>query len=143
MIGISSSKIKRDFFNDFSLRGENKKLRLYIEDKLNKSQKFILPRIAGIENQIALWGVTMDKKIEDPISDEEYNKRLSLLKLHSGIKCSSKKSIILYSQIYLDAFQKSDCYFWWEPWGNVVKSIVQSYRFVILNLQKHQKLIHK
>ena len=101
---------------------------------------FIIPRIAGIENNYAQLGISIitNKKVGD--NELNYIKNtLGTMKNNAGIKINNTNEIIKYSQIYLDAFQKCDCYFEWDPWGNVYKYISGSHDFINANFSNKKR----
>ena len=120
----------------FDIVRENDSLREYISLKLKSGNPFIIPRIAGVENETALSGVF--------IKNNNVNKRLLTLikkqiygmKKNAGIMLNDMQSISKYSSLYLAAFEKCERYFWCEPWGNVVKYIPQSFDFILENFPK-------
>ena len=126
-----------DAHHSFDIVRENDNLRKYVYKKITSGKPFIIPRIAGIENHLAMIGViSMQDGNVSPEFAGQINKILPTMKKHAGIKISDAQSMCNYSQKYMGAFHKCEKYFWWEPWGNVVKSIAQSFEFVTSNFQK-------
>lgn len=120
----------------FDIIRENENLFNYLTNKIKNNEVFILPRIAGIENNIAMFGAMY--KQNGATSEQLLNiKRiLPIMKNNAGILLTSNESIVKYSELYLSAFHKCDRYFWWEPWGNVGSGISNSLQFVLLNFNK-------
>ncbi len=117
----------------FNIMEENNHFREYLQDRLEKNQNFILPRIAGIENNYVELGVGL---MQNQITQEQMTylqNGMKTMKNNAGIKLTSLASVVKYSKLYLSAFQKSDAYFEWEPWGNVYKYIVSSHNFINMN----------
>jgi hypothetical protein len=115
---------------------DNDKLRDYIE----RNKHFIIPRIAGIENQFAHLGNLLPylknnspnvRNIYDFIKNSS-----SVMKNNAGIYFQSFSDVQKYSQLYLNAFQKCNLYSVWEPNGNVYKYIKQSHDFITSSFPK-------
>ena len=125
----------------FNIIHENNSIFNYINNKVNNKEKFIIPRIAGIENELAVGGAIIKQGID---TGQLYNqnqidalkKLLPTMKNNAGIKITTINSIFKYSHQYLSAFKKCERYFWWEPWGNVVRWIKNSNNFMILNFEQ-------
>lgn len=94
---------------------DNNILRDYIEKKVNAREKFIIPRIAGVENNTAYV--------------KKY-KNCKVMKEHAGILITSQKSIEKYSDAYFKAFQNCEIYTGWEKNGGVYNGISASQDFV-------------
>jgi hypothetical protein len=77
--------------------------------------------VAGIENHAAMLG-----HIGEGISDQARQ----VLKNNAGVLFEGKAALKAYSKWYLEAFEGSDLYASWEPWGNYVKHIQQSHAFI-------------
>ena len=119
----------------FDIIRENIELCEYITNKFTIENKpFIIPRIAGIENEVAMFGALL---IQQGSSEEGAMKTiknaLPVMKTNAGISLTNIEDICLYSKNYLDAFHKCERYFWWAPWGEVVKWIPRSFDFIITN----------
>lgn len=114
----------------FNFLLENKRLYNYINKKLYNNENFIIPRVAGIENNAAFLGFLMlhEKQINN--KDAMLNNIKKIMKNNAGIYLSNDSSIINYSKLYLDAFLKAEIYFDWEPWGNVAEYISNSLMFI-------------
>lgn len=124
----------------FNFLLENERLYKYINDKITNKNTFIIPRIAGIENQMAYYGVLVkNNKVFHP---NAFDKIQQVMKNNAGIKISNMNSIIKYSQLYLESFHHSDIYFDWEPCGNVAKWIMDSLMFMHVNFNKNRIWSH-
>jgi hypothetical protein len=119
----------------YNLVIENDRLNKYLENKIQNNKHFIIPRIAGIENKLAYFGVTMMQN-KDNYQPQLLEKFLSVMKKNAGIKITNSHSIMKYATTYLQAFHECDLYFDWEPWGNVAQSIFDSLLFIHLNFNK-------
>jgi len=121
----------------FDIIRENNELYNYLVIKFKENKSFIIPRIAGIENEVAMFGAVCQQtgKVESDKLDN-FKVVLPVMKKNAGILLEDMDDIITYSKAYLDAFHKCERYAWWEPWGEVVKYIPRSFDFVILNFSK-------
>ena len=108
-------------------------MRDYLDDKVKNNQKFIIPRIAGIENNFVELGVALMQKSNTQEHMTYLQNGMKTMKNNAGIKLTSLASVVKYSKQYLSAFEKSDAYFEWEPWGDVYKYIVSSHNFINMN----------
>jgi hypothetical protein len=73
--------------------------------KVLQKEPFIIPRIAGIENNIAVWK-TMDSKFQ------------RVMKNNAGIKISNQYSCDKYSKMYFKAFKNCEIYTGWDKPGD-------------------------
>jgi hypothetical protein len=109
---------------------DNDKLRDYITKKLIEETPFIIPRIAGVENNVALAINAMR-----PSNCESVQKfcamQLRHMKYNAGIHFSEFPSLINYSNLYLDAFQNSELFCCWDFQGEYIKHIAQSHGEVL------------
>lgn len=121
----------------FNILKENQRLFEYVKQKVETNSIFIIPRIAGIENNYAALGAIVGQNTKINDQQKEYIKKtISTMKNNAGIKISDINNIIIYSKLYLDAFHKCDLYLDWEPWGDVVTYIQDSYNFITLNFKR-------
>jgi len=117
----------------FNIGEENTHMHKYLTDKLKTNKPFIMPRIAGIENNFVELGVNLMQNSLDQEQVAYIQNGMKIMKNNAGIKLTSLSSVAKYSKLYLDSFQKCDAYFEWEPWGDVYKYIAQSHTFINLN----------
>ncbi len=128
---------RTDNEHSFDMIRENDSLRTYLAESLSKGVPFVLPRIAGIENEVAAFGAMLAQSGKvAPEHLEHIKKALPVMKNNAGISLTSVDSICAYSNSYLAPFHDCEKYFWWEPWGDVVKWIRNSFEFVTLNFQQ-------
>ena len=122
----------------YNIQEENNELRSYLEDKIKNNTNFILPRISGIENNFAYLGVCI---ANNKLTKEEYNyinNVIKSMKNNAGIKLTSIKSILKYSELYLEAFNLCDAYFDWDKSGNYIQHIALSHEFITNNFKKNK-----
>ena len=121
----------------FNFSHEADKLSDYIQQKCINSELFIIPRIAGIENQIAFISILLKQNnITALPSNDIINKLLSTLKNNAGIKISNIPSLFKYGKMYMRAFEMSEIYLTWALWSNVAQTIFDSLKFMYINIIK-------
>ena len=74
-------------------------------EKMLQKEPFIIPRVAGVENNIAVWK-TMDNNIQ------------CIMKNNAGIKISNQSSCNKYSKMYFKAFENCEMYAGWDKPGD-------------------------
>jgi len=121
----NSSNIISGILRTYDFYDCNKRL----GDYLRTHSKFIVPRIAGIENNTAYLGVS-GKEIPDRLRE--------VMKMNAGIHLPHVDSVRAYANAYLNAFRQCELYASWEPWGNYAPHIAESQRFVQHHFQKPQ-----
>jgi hypothetical protein len=125
-VNIEDMKKENIWFND------NDRIREYISSKLEHNSRFIIPRVAGIENNFAVY-----KEIYPLCSQknkryiESYFINVSrTMKNNAGIMISNINSVELYSQMYLKAFENCDLYCGWEMNGACYPHIKESHDYI-------------
>jgi len=119
---LNPNTIKNSIIEKYSFNQCNVDLYNYIK---NATTPFIIPRIAGVENNFA--------------TIKDYKKLQQLcptMKKNAGIQFESKDSVDLYQIWYTSAFEKSELYATWEPWGNVYKHISESHDEIVNTYKK-------
>ena len=110
---------------------DNRVIHDYLLSKIAKSEPFIIPRIAGIENNIAWRGVEVLKNGGFTDADTEYiNGQLYTMKKNAGIFIKDTSQLFDYSQRYMRAFEQCDLYNGWEYWGGVYRYISQGHDYI-------------
>jgi hypothetical protein len=109
----------------------NTRLRDHIRAKLAAGEHFIVPRIAGIENNVAV-AVHHDSPITNP------QLVFAAMKNNAGIHFTDDTSRRQYSALYLDAFRRCEMYASWDPWGNYIGHIQRSHEYMVCAFQKPQ-----
>lgn len=123
-------------FNHLHFTNDNVKFSKYIKNKLDNNENFIIPRIAGEENNFAfIVKMFMEKKLEFNNDTHKYL-RYHILKNNAGIKMSNFNSAKKYSELYLKAFEHCDMYSVWENWGAVYRAIQQSHDYITTTFPK-------
>jgi len=111
----------------------NQKLFDYIINKVQNNQNFIIPRVAGIETQFAIYSALLSS----PQSAETTKYVLDYLKNHvgsmknnAGIKFSSNESISKYSTMFLTSFAQCELYGAWAPFDGVYSGIQHAHKIL-------------
>ena len=135
----------------------------YLKKKIKKNQKFIIPRIAGVENNVTFITYMLNRKLENNLYDLHDGKLdiknekliknmehhihfsgiknyLKVMKNNAGILLSSPYALTKYTKEYLSAFENCDIYLGWGKWGNVYKYIVDSHNFIDKKFKNKTKI---
>ena len=120
---------------------DNDILRNYILTKIEKKESFILPRISGIENNIAVSVEKMFSKqnlslslytsTSSHSSIAYLQKILPTMKLNAGIQITSLESANKYSRLYMQAFDDCDFFCGWEIQGDYIHHIAESHEYIM------------
>ena len=114
-------------YRSFSFTDDNIILGKYILDKFSKHENFVIPRIAGIENNYAIIGLHSNRRPMENYEKQYISQTIGNMKRNAGIQITTTDSVKQYSDMYLDAFENCDVYTGWEPWGDVYKCITDSH----------------
>jgi len=92
----------------------------YITSQLIKNERFIIPRVAGIENRTAY----------DILDDKE--PRYDVMKNNAGILMSDIVSVRKYGEMYFEAFENCQVYTGWDKKGGdyVYGGIRESHEYI-------------
>ncbi|MEX0597037.1 MAG: hypothetical protein WD512_11110, partial [Candidatus Paceibacterota bacterium] len=134
---ITSSEDKLNLSHSFNIIIENQQFCNYINRKIKENKPFIIPRIAGVENEMAYHGAILMQS-GNVFPQKYFEKPFQIMKNNAGIKLSNNRSIVKYSKSYLSAFEMCDAYFDWEPWSGLAKSIFKSLNFIFNNFKKQR-----
>ena len=116
----------------YNMETDSKNFNEYLKQVVSNNKNFIIPRIAGIENNVAYLGYEMMKNNGHLESSKiNYLKgAVKTMKNNAGIKLSNMNSIMEYAKLYLNAFDKCSVYTDWETHGNVYRGIKGSHDFI-------------
>lgn len=112
---------------------DNDVLRKYVAEKLAAGERFVIPRIAGHENNYAAFGQIIKQnggQIPEGLA-EYFNQTLPVMKNNAGIHLTSTASIVRYSDMYLAAFQNCELFAGWESYGHYIRHIEQSHDMIL------------
>jgi hypothetical protein len=101
----------------------------YIKDKLASNSPFIIPRIAGIENNFAVFAHIKRATNTNEV-DGYFQQVAPAMKTNAGIYLPNINSIMRYSELYLKAFENCELMGAWEAQGTYIQHIAQSYEFM-------------
>lgn len=138
-LGINMRQISIDTQNFQDMQfDDNRKIYDYISLKIQSGTPFILPRIIGIEHNLAVFSrMIRDKSWPNvSISDElmQYiNRTMPEIHRNEGMKMSSIKSAIKYSDAYLEAFDHCDLYTGWNIYDAQYNILAQSQDYIKQN----------
>ena len=120
----------------------NKMLFNYIVQKINNNEQFIIPRVSGIENNMAVFSRVIHKKLHHDINSlQKYiQNTLKAMKNNAGILLSNQNSILYYSNLYLSAFDQCEIYASWEPQGEYIHHISNSHSYMLHNYKQKQRI---
>lgn len=107
----------------------NDALAAYIRAQRDRQRPFIIPRIAGIENNTAFLGHHYQEL--PPVLQRA-------MKNNAGIHLPTMKSFLLYSKWYLSAFEACELYASWEPFGHYIRHVKDSHAFIQAKYRKPQ-----
>ncbi len=149
-----------DYFNKM-VYSDNEILIKYLKNKIETNTNFLIPRVAGVENNVVYITYTLNKRLQgqlyelvfdnmEPLNDEEKNKLdqaihfsgvknyLRVMKNNAGILIGGCYPLVKYTFDYLKAFDNCDMYMGWAKWGNVYKYIIQSHNFINRKYKKKE-----
>ena len=110
---------------------DNTLLYQYIHSKLANGERFVIPRIAGIENNYAVCGhIILNTNHVSEGNMDYFQKTIKTLQHNAGIIVNNTSEIIEYSQKYLKAFDNCDIYTGWDKSSGVYPYISESHDFI-------------
>ena len=116
---------------------DNLKLYSYLKNKMDSGEKFIIPRIAGVENQLVFMAQSLQKNVWNSLGETKkknllniISNKIPIMKNNAGIMISNFDSVYKYSQLYLEAFQNCEIYSNWEAYGDVYRYTKPSQDFI-------------
>jgi hypothetical protein len=111
---------------------DNQALFDYIQERFKRNAHFILPRISGIENNVAVFArVIRDKLHSDLEPLRKYiQKTLNAMKNNAGILLESDAETSHYSDAYLSAIEHCEMMAGWDVQGNYIGHIAQSHAYL-------------
>ena len=131
--GSSGGKPVRELtevFNTFDMETSNQRLLDYIHSKNESGVPYVIPRIAGVENNAAVHYYSSKQLIAKAGVD--------VLKNNAGLGVEAHGDLWAFTDWYMKAFAASELYASWEPWGNYIRHIEASQRFMQSRYPKPQ-----
>lgn len=123
---------------------DNDTIHNYISNKITSNQAFIIPRIAGIENNVAVFARNLLLSNDNNQIQQFYQNLCNLknpMKNNAGIHFTDTNSYFQYSKMYLKAFENCEMYTGWEKNGEVYKYIKYSHDYIENNLPTSKKML--
>ncbi|ANS04291.1 hypothetical protein [uncultured Mediterranean phage] len=118
--------------NRYDIRKDTDRLFNYVREKLTKKAPFVIPRIAGIENQIVVATDNLSRNISIQEKNQIFqwfNRVLPVMKRNAGILIRTQQSIINYASMYARVFEQCELYTDWPLWGAVGRAIGDSQKY--------------
>lgn len=112
----------------------------YVYDKLNRGEAFVIPRIAGIENNMAVF-CRIKRQTGANDFDAYFQQTLPAMKNNAGIFITSPDSLMSYSDLYLKAFENCDLFTGWDVQGDVFKHIAQSHEYIRAQVATNKQML--
>ena len=112
--------------NRYDIRKDTDRLFNYVREKLTKKEPFVIPRIAGIENQLVVATDNLSRNISIQQKNQIFqwfNRVLPVMKRNAGILIRTQQSIINYASMYAKVFAQCELYTDWPLWGAVGRAI--------------------
>lgn len=127
----------------FNMEKDNMQLNTYIQEMMDKKELFIIPRIAGVENNVAYiaYNLIQNKGSISEASMIFLKTAVKIMKTNAGIQLSDMESIVKYGSLYLASFKKCQTYTDWEPHGNVYRAVSGSHDFISKSFAADKKPI--
>ena len=117
-------------FSTYGMEEGNQRLHDYICAKNEAGKPYLIPRVAGIENNTAVRYHSTGLLMPDMV--------LNVLKNNAGLHLESESDLRTFSEWYFKAFYLSEMYASWEPWGHYIKHIEYSQQYIQKQFPKRQ-----
>jgi len=118
----------RPLFSMYDMEKGNERLRGYIAEQDGKP--FVIPRIAGIENNTAVHYTRYEQGLPQGALD--------VLKNNAGLGLESPNDMRSFSLWYMKAFERCEVFASWEPWGHYIKHIEHSQQYMQTRFRRRQ-----
>lgn len=116
---------------------DNAVLGEYIAGKLAQGQPFIIPRVAGIENNVAV-AFAEDLRNMAKYTSDQLAQMQKTMKSNAGVSLPTPQIVQQYARDYIRAFANCELYTGWEIQGNVYAGIAES-QTVLRKALGHQR----
>lgn len=128
----------------YAYRGmaENDRFAAYLKCKMDSLFPFIVPRVGGIENEVALIGAHVAQTGRaSPEQQETISKMAPALKARAGIALRDVHDACRYADVYLKAFVDADAHFTYSPLAKsgAQAALDRSLPFIDENFKHHDK----
>jgi len=123
--------------NKYNIINDNHTLTTAVKKLIDSKNNFIIPRIAGVENNLVCNMYTKTLDFNNPEIKNWTTMMVNVLKNNAGISITSMESLKKYCNYYLKAFGKCSLYSDWSPLGVVGKGIHESQDFINQRFNKN------
>jgi hypothetical protein len=117
----------------YNIKTGNTKLYEYISKKIENNQNFIIPRVAGVETECAIF----TKLLSLPQYKNQISQILNAvkncqfrMKNNAGIMMTSLNSNVKYSELFLESFKHCEIFLNWAPFDCVYQSAYHSMKIL-------------
>jgi hypothetical protein len=118
---------------------DNKILYNYLYNKCKNNETFIIPRIAGVENNMVIAAKVMTNATM--MRTQEYCiQLLHHMSYNAGVHFINFESIMQYSSLYLKAFVNCEVMCSWDLQGEYIKHIFSSHKTMMEMFPKKTKI---
>jgi hypothetical protein len=130
-LGIQQSKVYEHTGGfQYLVFEDNRVLHDYLAAALAAGRPFVVPRVAGIENNVAVFG-RMTKMGQGTQEHAKYFQQIMpTMKNNAGVVLSNITAVIQYSDLYLAAFDQCEMFTGWDVQGNCIGHIAHSYAYI-------------
>lgn len=133
-LNISLDSLKKHTYGFRTIQFEdNNLLHKYISMKVANKQPFLIPRISGIENNVAVFYRLISEKNGTAAIAKEIMRLVPPMKNNAGIHLTDHLNMDYYSKRYLKAFEYCELFGGWDIQGNYLPHIFQSHRYMMQN----------
>lgn len=111
----------------------------YINKKIKENVPFIIPRIAGVENNLVIAVKLM--RHNNTVATQKYCiQLLHHMSYNAGVHFSNFESIMQYSSLYLKAFINCELLCSWDLQGEYIKHVFHSHNEMMKLFQEKTKI---
>ena len=109
---------------------DNRVLHAHLAKAREEGRAAVVPRIAGIENNVAVFGRLWRTQGPNADINAYFKNAMPTMKTNAGIVLPTLDAIFQYSDAYLSAFDNCELYCGWELQGTVMPHIAQSHQYI-------------
>ena len=117
--------------NRYDIRKDTNVLFSYVREKLKKNEPFVIPRIAGIENQLSVnIAILSNGTYLNIMKNRDFPRWVQsfvlIMKKNAGVKITTVESALKYAKLYAQVFSQCELYTDWPSWGAVGQALGNS-----------------
>jgi hypothetical protein len=109
-------------FATYDMEIGNAFLAEYVSNQLRRGKPFVVPRVAGVENNAAVQYHATKKLLAKSAVD--------VLKTNAGVLVEAEADLTCFSEWYFKAFGMSEMYASWESWSHYTRHIEDSQAYL-------------